>query len=285
MNVNCGIPTSLTGDIDGDTGRLMAMNFLHLFLPVVLVSCFVLSGFANAVDSTQVRVSAAASLGDVLKEIDVLFEKQTGITVELNLGASNALARQIEEGAPVDVFFSADLAKMEALEKKGLVVSSTQESQLSNALVIVVPADSTLVMGRAEDLRSDAVKKVAVGDPKAVPAGVYAKEWLTKLNLWTTVQPKLVPTESVRSALAVVESGNVEAGIVYKTDAAITKNVKVAFEVSGPEAPKITYPMALLKEAAHADAGHRYLEFLDSKEAVALFEKYGFIVLLEEAAK
>lgn len=250
---------------------------------VLLAGGFSLAGLAEAADT--VRVSAAASLGDVLKAIDALFEKQTGIQVELNLGASNALARQIEEGAPADVFFSADLAKMDALQQKGLIAAETRESQLSNALVVVVPTDSTLKVEQGKDLMGDAIQKIAVGDPKAVPAGVYAKQWLTQLNLWTAVESKLVPTESVRAALAAVESGNVEAGIVYKTDAAISPKVKVALQVSGPEAPQITYPMALVKEAANAAAGRKYLEFLDSQEAVALFEKHGFIVLPEPEAK
>lgn len=253
-------------------------------LPLLLVTLIsLLAPALHAADKT-VSVSAAASLGDVLKAINPLFEKQTGIAVELNLGASNAIARQIEEGAPVDVFFSADLAKMAALNTKGLIASTTQEAQLSNALVIVVPAESTLPIKAAADLSDESIKKIAVGDPKAVPAGVYAKQWLEKLNLWATIEPKLVPTESVRAALAAVESGNVEAGIVYKTDAAISKKVKVALEVSGPEAPPITYPMALLKNAPHAAAGQSYLDFLDTPEAKALFEQYGFIVLPEAPA-
>lgn len=255
------------------------MKFHSLFLASLLL----VSSAAGSLAGETVRVSAAASLGDVLKEIDVLFEKQTGIAVELNLGASNALARQIEEGAPVDVFFSADLAKMEGLAAKGLVEKSTQESQLSNALVVVVPSDSSLKLEAAQDLAGDAVKKIAVGDPKAVPAGIYARQWLTDIKVWSAVEPKLVATESVRAALAAVAAGNAEAGIVYKTDAAISPKVKIALQVTGAEAPQITYPMALLKEAPHAAAGRKYLEFLDSQEAKALFEKSGFIVLPETA--
>jgi molybdate transport system substrate-binding protein len=231
-----------------------------------------------------VRVSAAASLGDVLKVIDAQFEKLSGIKVELNLGASNVLARQIEEGAPVDVFFSADLAKMDVLESKGLIDATTKESQLSNALVVVVPSDSALKVQSGKDLAGAAVKKLAAGDPKAVPAGIYAKEWLTKLGLWSAIEPKVVSTESVRAALAAVESGNVEAGIVYQTDASISKKVKVALQVPPTEGPQIIYPMALINGAAHGDEGHRYLEFMDSKEAVKLFEQFGFIVLPEAGA-
>jgi len=230
------------------------------------------------------RVSAAASLASVLKEIDAAFEKSTGTKVELNLGASSALARQIEEGAPADVFFSADLAKMDGLEKKGLINTGTREAQLSNSLVVVVPDDSKATLQSGKDLAETGVKKLALADPKSVPAGVYAKEWLTRLNLWTAVESRVLSTENVRSALAAVESGNVDAGVVYKTDAVISKKVKIAFEVPASEGPEIVYPMAALKEAKNAAAAQRYLDFLDTKEATAAFEKFGFIVLPEPAA-
>lgn len=260
------------------------MKPFRLLLLLALAASVVLAPAPLPAADKSVRVSAAASLGDVLKAINVEFEKQTSIMIELNLGASNALARQIEEGAPVDVFFSADLAKMEALEKNDRIVTVTKESQLSNTLVVVLPDDSSLQLTSGADLGTTAFQKIALAAPKAVPAGIYAKEWLTKLGLWAAIEPKLVTTESVRAALAAVESGNVEAGIVYRTDAGISKKVKIALEVPASEGPQITYPMALVKDAAHPEEAKRYLEFLDSKEAVALFEKFGFIVLPEAPA-
>jgi molybdate transport system substrate-binding protein len=226
-------------------------------------------------------VSAAASLADALKEVHGLYEKKTGGKIELNLGASSQLARQIEEGAPADVFISADLAKLEGLEKKGLVNVATKENQLSNALVVVVPSDSMLQVAGGKTLAESSVGKIAFADPKAVPAGIYGKEWLTKLRLWDKVSPKVIATENVRACLAAVESGNVDAGIVYKTDAAISKKVKIAFEVPAGEGPLIIYPMAVLKESKHTDAAKLYLDFLDSPEAKAVFERFGFVVLPE----
>ncbi len=255
------------------------MEIRNLSVALALTLC--LSAAARA-EEAVLRVSAAASLADVLKEIDAAFEKSTGTKVELNLGASSALARQIEEGAPSDVFFSADLAKMDGLEKKGLIDVSTREAQLSNSLVVVEPSDSTLKITSGKDLA--AVTKIALADPKAVPAGVYAKAWLEKLGLWAEAEPKIVATENVRAALAAVESGNVDAGVVYKTDAAISKKVKIAYEVPSEEAPQITYPMAVLKEAKNAATAKRYLEFLDTKEATQAFEKFGFLVLPEPPA-
>lgn len=230
------------------------------------------------------RVSAASSLADVLKEIDAAFEKSSGVKVELNLGASSSLARQIEEGAPADVFFSADLAKMDALEKKGLIDSKTKEAQLSNTLVVVVPLDSKLRIQSGQDLTAPAMRKIALGDPKAVPAGVYAREWLEKAGLWEEVKGKVVATENVRAALAAVESGNVECGIVYRTDAAISKKVRIAYEVPAAEGPPIIYPMAAVKGAKNISAAGQYLDFLDTEKAREAFQKHGFIVLPEEAA-
>ncbi len=240
-----------------------------------------LSGISTAEESV-LRVSAAASLADVLKEIDVAYEKSTGTKVELNLGASSTLARQIEEGAPADVFFSADLAKMDGLEKKGLIDASTREAQLSNSLVVVVPSDGKRVIASGKDLTR--VDKIALADPKVVPAGVYAKAWLEKLGLWAQVEPKIVATENVRAALAAVEAGNVDAGVVYKTDAAISKKVKVVYEVPAAEVPPIIYPMAVIKESKNAAAAERFLDFLDGDEAKRRFEKFGFLVLPEPPA-
>jgi molybdate transport system substrate-binding protein len=257
------------------------MNRSTFLARAILAAGILLPLTVMQAQTPTLRVSAAASLADALKEIHGLYEKKTGGKIELNLGASSMLARQIEEGAPADVFISADLAKMEALEKKGLVNVATKENQLSNALVVVVPADSKLQVGGGKSLAEASVKKIAFADPKAVPAGIYGKEWLTKLGLWEKIEPKVIATENVRAALAAVESGNVEAGIVYKTDASISKKVKVAFEVPAGEGPVITYPMAALKSSAHAEAAKQYLDFLDTPEAKAVFEKFGFVVLPE----
>ena len=242
---------------------------------VILTTLF-LTAISHAQDSV-LRVSAAASLADVLKEIDAAYEKSTGTKVELNLGASSTLARQIEEGAPADVFFSADLAKMDGLEKKGLIYASTREAQLSNSLVVVEPYDGKVVITSGKDLAG--LGKIALADPKAVPAGVYAKAWLEKLGLWAQIEPKVVATENVRAALAAVEARNVDVGVVYKTDAAISKKVKVVYEVPADEVPPIIYPMAVLKESKNATAAKQYLDFLDSDESQGTFVKFGFLVL------
>ena len=228
--------------------------------------------------AATVRVFAAASLTDSLKEISAAYQRQTGDKIVINFGASSFLARQIEEGAPADVFFSADDAKMDALEAKGLLVKDTRRSRLSNSLVIVVASDSVLKIASPKDLGGDEVRRIALADPKTVPAGIYAKEYLTKAKLWPAVATKIIPTDNVRAALAAVESGNVEAGLVYKTDAAISRKVKIVCEISGADAPDISYPMVLLREAMEPEAARKFLAHLASPEAGRVFAKFGFIV-------
>jgi len=243
-----------------------------------LTAGFVVALIWCAARAGDLTVFAAASLSDALKEIAVIYEKQSGDRVVFNFGASSVLARQIEEGAPADIFFSADEAKMDGLEKLGLILKETRRSRLSNSLVIVVAADSPLQVPSAHDLAGDKVKRIALADPKAVPAGVYARAYLEKARLWPAVERKIVPTENVRAALAAVESGNVDAGIVYKTDARISRKVRVTCEVKPEEGPPISYPMAVVKESSRIEAGKRFVRHLDSGEAGRVFEKYGFIV-------
>ena len=232
----------------------------------------------SPVQAATVTVFAAASLTESLREIGAAYEKQSGDKVVFNLGASSLLARQIEEGAPADIFFSADEAKMDGLSTNGLILKETRKSRLSNALVIVVASEKGAPVANPADVATDKVKRLALAEPRTVPAGIYAKEFLQKQNLWTAVEAKVIPTENVRAALAAVEGGNVEAGIVYKTDAAISKGVRVVYEVPSRDSPAISYSMAVLREAKEPAAAKRFLQHLDSIEAGHRFEKYGFIL-------
>lgn len=232
----------------------------------------------NGLHAAEITVFAAASLTDSLKEIGVTYEKQSSDKIVFNFSASSTLARQIEEGAPADIFFSADEARMDGLEKKGLIERGTRKSRLGNTLVIVTAADGGVALSSPQELAEPKVKRIALADPKAVPAGIYAKAWLEKIRLWPVVEPKIVPTENVRAALAAVESGNVEAGIVYKTDAGISKKVKISCEVPAKDTPDISYPIALVKESKQPEAAKRFLNYLGSKEAGDIFKKFGFIV-------
>lgn len=233
---------------------------------------------ATTAHAATLHVSAAASLTDVLQEMAPIYEKQTGDTLLFNLGASSMLARQVQEGAPTDVFISADEAKMDQLQRQHLIVNASRRSILSNALVIVVPTDSHLKIASPADLAGRSVKTIALAEPGAVPAGIYAKQYLRKLGLWPKVVGKVIPTENVRSALAAVESGNADAGIVYATDALISKGVRIAYEVPLSEGPDISYPVAVIADSQEKAAAQRFLEFLQSRTAQDLFRKYRFIV-------
>jgi molybdate transport system substrate-binding protein len=227
-------------------------------------------------------VFAAASLTDSLKAIAECYHKRTGDRIIFNFAASSTLAFQIEEGAPADIFFCADDAQMDRLEAIGLILKQTRKSRLSNSLVIIVAAESGAAVSAPKGLAGPAVKRLALGDPQAVPIGIYAKEYLESIKLWPEISPKLVITENVRAALAAVESGDADASIVYKTDAATSKKVKVVFEVPAKEGPKISYPVALVRDASDRKAAKQFLDQLSSQEAGVIFRKYGFIVLPAE---
>jgi molybdate transport system substrate-binding protein len=247
-------------------------------LRIKLLTAAALALAAGPLAAVELDISAAASLTDALQEIKTAYEKSGGDTIVLNLGASSTLARQIEEGAPADLFLSADEAKMDQLEKRRLVLAGTRRSVLSNTLVVVVPLDSPLKISSPVDLASSKIRVLALAEPQSVPAGIYAKEYLRKLKLWDKVIGRVVPTENVRAALAAVESGNADAGIVYKTDAGISKKVKVAYEVPLAEGPKISYPFAALAGSKHQEEARRFLAYLESPAALAVFERYGFLV-------
>ena len=226
--------------------------------------------------SVLVLVFAAASLTDALREIGDSWKGPEGARVALNLGGSSLLARQIREGAPADLFLSADEAQMDGLEKAGLIVSGTRKSVLSNTLVVVVSAEEHRGISSEEELAGPRFSRIALAEPASVPAGVYSKKFLVERGLWGAVSPKVIPTENVRAALAAVESGNVDAGIVYRTDAMISKKVRIAFEVPASRGPAISYPFALVKGAPNEKAARAFLEHLASNEARAVFAKYGF---------
>ena len=246
------------------------------FLQSLLLAALLLP--AGAARAGDIVVFAAASLADSLQEITRAYTRQSGQKVALNFGSSGTLARQIQEGAPAGIFFSADLAQMDFLEKLGLIVAPTRRNRLANSLVIVVADDSKLPIASAKDLTQPAVKRLALADPQTVPAGIYSKKYLEKLGLWPALSPKVVPTDNVRAALAAVESGNVQAGMVYKTDAAISKHVKIACTVPPADGPAILYPMALVKDSKDPAAARKFLDYLDSPEATRVFEKFGFLI-------
>lgn len=253
-------------------------NRLKLFVsPVIIVALFFASG--KSVRAEDILVSAAASLSDVLQEISTAYQAKSKHTVKFNFGPSSGLARQIDEGAPADIFFSADLPQMDNLDKKSRLEPGTRKNLLSNQLVIIVPADSKLTMSSPKDLLKGDVKRIALAEPSSVPVGVYTSKYLTDEGMWEQVKPKIVPVQDVRATLASVESGNVAAGFVYKTDAAVSKKVKIVYEVPIDKGPKITYPVAIVKDSKRKEAARDFLNYVHASASKELFKKYGFIVI------
>jgi molybdate transport system substrate-binding protein len=231
------------------------------------------------------RVSAAVSLTDVLTEVGKRWEGAGNPRIELNFAASNVLARQILEGAPVDVFISADEAQMDRVVSGGSADAADRAMLFTNQLVVVVPTGHTLPGVPPESLADNGVKRVAIGDPQGVPAGVYAKTWLEHVGLWRRIEPKIVPSASVRTALVAVEASNADAGIVYRTDARGDSKVTVAYEVPIADAPAIVYPGAVLKHAAHPETARKFIAFLQSSASREIFAASGFLAPGTAAAR
>jgi molybdate transport system substrate-binding protein len=241
------------------------------------VSAGALGAWGSAARPPEVTVSAAASLTDVLREAARLYELRTGDRVVLNLAASNTLARQIAAGGRVDVFISADAAQMDLVAAH--LVPGSRIDLLSNQLAIAVPDDRPIRFTSARDLARRDVARIATGDPAAVPAGVYAKAYLQQIGIWDAVRPKIVPAGSVRLALAAVEHGAADAAIVFRTDIATARRAREAFVVPAGEGPRIVYPAAAVRGGANPEAARRFLAWLESPEASALFRRAGFIAL------
>lgn len=227
----------------------------------------------TAVGADELLVFGAASLTDALKDVGRAYPTP----VAFSFGSSNDLARQIRAGAPADVFFSADVEQIAGLEKDGLIVPSTRRDVLSNVLVVIVPKDSTLAIASAADLVK--VPRLSLANPDGVPAGKYARAWLQAKGVWDEIAPKVVPAADVRGALAGVASGNLEAGIVYRTDAAISKDVKIAYEVPRTEGPSIVYALAAVTASKQPDAAAKLAAHLTGPEAMKVYERFGFMPL------
>jgi len=229
----------------------------------------------------ELTVSAAASLKDAMEEIKTTYSNEKpDVTITYTFGSSGSLQQQIENGAGVDVFVSAATKQMDALKDKGLIIEDTRKDFLENKIVLVVPEDSSDVTD-FEDLSTDKVKQVGLGEPNSVPVGQYAQEVLTKLNLLDSIKPKVVYGRDVKEVLAWVETGNADAGIVYETDAKISDKVKVVAKAPEGTHEPVYYPAAVIKDSKNVDAAKDYVNFLYSSKAKPIFEKYGFAFMVQ----
>ena len=259
----------------------LAIRALVLGVTVAAVAGCDRSGAASPAtgDRLTLLVSAAASLSEAIGAVADRFEEEQGVRILLNVAGSQMLASQIIEGAPVDVFVSADMLQMERALAAGRIDAARRVNLLSNQLVVVVPSDRTGAVTAPRDLADPSIRRIALGDTEAVPAGVYARRYLESQGLWDALASRIVPAGSVRAALRAVEAGTVDAGIVYRTDVRSSAGAVIAFAVPAEDGPSIVYPAAVAAAAPNPAAAARFLAYLASPEARRRFDEAGFISL------
>ena len=232
---------------------------------------------ATGAHAQEVVLSVAVSLKAVTEELGRSFmTAHPGVTLRYNFGASGDLQKQIEAGAPIDVFLSAAQRQMDELEKQKLIIAASRRAFARNVLTVIKPADSKIDIAKPADLLEARVTRIAIGSPKTVPAGQYAEESLRALGLWDRLQPKLVFTENVRQALDYVARGEVEAGFVYTTDAALLSQVKEAFRPPEDTYRPVIYPGAVVAASKQPALGQAFLDLLGSAQGRAVLSRLGF---------
>ena len=245
------------------------------FLILLSFACL----FIGCSSGEELVIFGAMSLTDALTEVSERFGEVRNVKVYCNFAGSSTLQRQIEKGAPADLFVSASPQQMDVLQQTGLIYDDTRRAILNNRLVLVAPVNSTLSMTDVGMLVQGSIRRIAIGEPNSVPAGIYGREALTHLGIWSAVQPKLIPSADVRSTLAYVESGEVDLGIVYQTDAAISQKVRIIYQFPDSSHTPIVYPAAVLRDTGHKVLAQAFLDYLQTAEVAAIFEKYGFSVV------
>jgi molybdate transport system substrate-binding protein len=256
-----------------------AVGTIHLVKRVAMIALVLLLATVAAVHAQEVTLSVAISMKDAVEELGRGFmAARPGVTLRYNFGSSGELQKQIEAGAPVDLFISAAQRQMDELQAKGLVVAASRRVFARNVLTVIKPMDSKIDIAKPADLLAARVTKIVVGSPKTVPAGQYAEESLRALGLWDRLQPKLVFSENVRQALDYVARGEVDAGLVYTTDAATrAQQVKEAFRPPEDTYRPVLYPVAVVAGAKHAAIAQAYLDLLTSREGQTVFGRLGFL--------
>lgn len=242
------------------------------------ISCSRRSSPSTGGEAGQITVAAAISLKDAFLSMAKLYQERTGDKVNFSFGASGELMRQIEAGAPVDVFASAGQREMNDLQRKGLVETATRADFARNSLAIVVPAGSKLHLNAVSDLAQAAVKKISIGNPKTVPAGMYAQQMLVHTQLWKRLRPRLIFAENVRQVLEYVERDEVSVGIVYSTDVGIAHGrVQVAARAPDGTYGPILYPISKMKGSPHQGAAREFVRFVLGPMGQRVLKKFGFL--------
>ncbi|WP_228485549.1 molybdate ABC transporter substrate-binding protein [Thermaerobacillus caldiproteolyticus] len=245
-----------------------------LCMVLLLVSC------THSPDKkVTITVAAAASMKDVLTSIGKQYENKHPAThLVFNFASSGTLQKQIEQGAPMDVFISADPTSFRQLKEKRLVISKRNEPLVYNELVLIVPKQRQNGVHSLSDTTNPAVQSIAIGIPETVPAGAYAKQWLQSTHLWEKLQGKLVLAKDVRQVLTYVESENVDAGIVYRTDALSSDNVLITTKAPDSLNRKIAYDAGVVASSSQTKEAQQFIKYLYSREAKQVFKQYGFLI-------
>lgn len=259
----------------GNRTRHCSVYKAALWVGLLLVTFLPFSTFGQ---SGEILVAAAISLKESLNELGGIYQQRTGTRVTFTLGSSGELAKQIEAGAPVDIFASAGEREMDQLQAKNLIDRATRADFARNSLVLVVPVGSQLNVQSFSDLEKLSVVKIAIGNPKTVPAGLYAQQLLRNLQLWPKVESRLVLAENVRQVLDYVARAEVEAGIVYATDVEVAQGkVTVAARAAEADSGPILYPLAVVRDTANAQAAKGFVNLILSPEGVQVLKKHGFL--------
>jgi molybdate transport system substrate-binding protein len=257
------------------------------FMGIVLATLLLIIGVrllthsnstVTAQSNASLLVSTAASLKEAMEEVKTNYQQsKPGVTINYNFGASGALLQQIQQGAPADIFISAGKKQVDTLEQSGKLVVGTRSILAKNRLVLIVPSNQVGITSFL-NLTENNIKKIAIAEPRSVPAGQYAEQVLKKLGIYEKVKAKFVYANNVRQVLAAVEAGNADAGLVYRTDAAISNKVKTVVAADEKYHSPIVYPMAVLKQSKNIAAATEFVNYLSSQQAKSIFNKYGFLL-------
>lgn len=242
-----------------------------------VISCSQLTSNTDS-QKVELTVSAAASMQDAMKEVAEAYqEEHLNTKITYNFAGSGTLTQQIKQGAPVDVFISANENFMDELDKKNFLLPETRKDLLKNNVVLIVPKkDNITNISNFQQLTSSNIKRFSIGEPESVPAGQYAREVLSNLKIYEQVKSKTVFAKDVRQVLSYVESGNVDAGIVYATDARISNQIKIVATAAYNNHEPIIYPVAAIERSKNPEVAKEFIQFLFSNTAKDIFEKYGF---------
>lgn len=231
-------------------------------------------------ENVEIIISAAASLTNAMNDLIASYQSANpNVKVTPVYGSSGTLRKQIEQGAPTDIFFSAAQNHMDAMKEEGLTLDSTIKDMLENKVVLISPKDSKKGISSYQDCNTDKVTRIALGIPESVPAGSYAKQVFESLGCWDAVNAKAVFAKDVRQVLSYVEQGEVDAGVVYATDAAISDKITIICSAPEKTHEPIIYPACVIKASEHVDEATKFLNFLSSTEAANVFAKYGFALV------